>query len=398
MTSDPHAYRKNVAAVIMDVEGRVLLGRKKEDSKYYHFPQGGVGRRESFEDALWREIVEETGLHRTQMRILARLAGLSYKYRRKNKKSSKWEGQEQTYYLIEYTGDSDILFSPSSEEFTVFEWVHYSQLSPELFVSFKREVIEEVLEAFFPRGIKDLQSHIASLDTEMRYRFLPDSSLSHFSPTDRALFLGDKVEAKNQMLDLQKRITNAQLRLAEIAPHLRILVLLHALPCENSKRRVNALRRLASLFDPLLTRVPLFVPGCDTDDGTVLPQLVRTLPSGGETLILADTPYSLIKAENAAESICLFEKLMLHDGVCMFKFFLNITPDQWDKSGAGSLYSDYLAVADAQLTSTSGEVPWYVVPSDKKWYRDYVIASIMAQSLENLVDEYENPDSTGISA
>lgn len=396
MTTEQHAYRKNVAAVIMDVEGRVLLGRKKEDSRYYHFPQGGVGRKESFEEALWREIFEETGLHRAQLRILARLAGLSYKYRRKNKKRLKWEGQEQTYYLIEYTGEPDVHFAPSSTEFSVFEWVHYSQLTPEIFVPFKREVTEDVLRTFFPVGIKDLQVHIASLDTEMRYCFLADSSLSDFTPNDRALFLGDKADAKNQMLDLQMRISQAQLTLAELAPNLRILVLLHALPVQNEKRRVNALRRLASQFDTILTRVPRYVGNQEQGDGTLLPELTRMVPAEGETLILADSPYTSSRFVSATESIASFEKLMLQDSMCVFKFFLHITPEQWDKSGAEGTYEDYTRAAQEQLAASAEAFPWYVVPSDKKWYRDYVIASIMAQSLENLVQEYEKPDSPGV--
>ena len=45
-------------------------------------------------------------------------------------------------------------------------------------------------------------------------------------------------------------------------------------------------------------------------------------------------------------------------------------------------YEDYLRQVDAQLRESSAVEPWFVVPAEKKWYRDYVIASIIAESFE----------------
>lgn len=386
MSETAAKYRCNVAAVIVRADGCVLLGRKKEDSRFYHFPQGGVGHKETFEEALWREIDEETGLQRAALSICARYGGLRYQYRRKNRKRKQWAGQEQTYFLLECAAATPLTDCSKSPEFGVLEWVPYSRLHPEMFVSFKREVVTEVLNTFFPPDMKDFHSHAASLNSLHRYRFDAESSLSSYSAEDRALFAGGKNEALAQMVDLRERICAAQKKLAGVNAQHRVLVQLHdALPAE-PKRRTNCLRRVAALFDPLLTRVvkPTLQP--ETSQA-LLPVLMQLYPNAGETLLTANTPYLL--TDCPCDSISSFEKLMREDDVTMLKFFLLITPEQWERYASehvpNGCYEDYLRQVDAQLRESSAVEPWFVVPAEKKWYRDYVIASIVATSLEQLV-------------
>ena len=210
MSEGPKEYRRNVAAVVVDAEGRVLLGRKNATSRFLHFPQGGVGHKETFEQALWRELAEETGLTSQHLQIVARVGGLCYHYRKKNKKSKIWVGQQQTYYLLRCTQAYVAADATRSAEFSSLEWVPFRELSPELFVSFKREVAEEVLELFFPRRVEDLAAYWQQLNVASRYEFGPDSALAAFSAQERSLFLGGKEEARPALEDLRKRIRAAQ--------------------------------------------------------------------------------------------------------------------------------------------------------------------------------------------
>lgn len=388
MSEEAAQYRRNVAAVIVRPDGCVLLGRKKADSKNYHFPQGGVGRKETFEEALWREIDEETGLQRPGMRICARFGGLRYHYRRKNRKSKQWRGQEQTFFLILCEGDEPQLDCSKSPEFGVLEWVHYRLLHPDMFVSFKREVVAEVLNVFFPSDMMDFQSHITTLNILQRYQYGESHSLSAFSAEDRTLFAGGKSEAMAQMADLRERICAAQRALSLTNPTKRILVLLHDAQYDEPKRRINCLRRVATLFDPILTRVarPEMMMAQYEQSRALVPVLMQQYPAAGETLLTSSSAYLLPEVD--LESVEAFEKLMHDDDVLVLKFFLHITEEQWDRYAQqynGGSYTDYVQKSDALLAESSAVEPWFIVPSEKKWYRDYIIASIVASSIEKLV-------------
>ena len=88
-------WRLNAAAVIMDADGYVLLGKDNGRNPYWHFPQGGVIKNESIERALAREVWEEVGLRPTEYTIVSRLPGLRYKYPSGNRKVTRWIGQEK---------------------------------------------------------------------------------------------------------------------------------------------------------------------------------------------------------------------------------------------------------------------------------------------------------------
>lgn len=48
-------------------------------------------------------------------------------------------------------------------------------------------------------------------------------------------------------------------------------------------------------------------------------------------------------------------------------------------------WDDYLdAFTDAIEQTSTESAPWYIVPANRKWYRNLVISEIMVQTLENL--------------
>ncbi|HQW36380.1 MAG TPA: hypothetical protein PKY60_13150, partial [Thermoflexales bacterium] len=54
----------------------------------------------------------------------------------------------------------------------------------------------------------------------------------------------------------------------------------------------------------------------------------------------------------------------------------------------------YMAAYEDAINQTSAEAaPWYVVPADKKWYRDLVISSVLVDTLKGFGMKYpENKD------
>ncbi len=56
-------------------------------------------------------------------------------------------------------------------------------------------------------------------------------------------------------------------------------------------------------------------------------------------------------------------------------------------------WADYQAAYQAVLDRCSTDVaPWYLVPSDRKWYRNWAIAGMLAETLEEMDPRYPEPD------
>ena len=57
------------------------------------------------------------------------------------------------------------------------------------------------------------------------------------------------------------------------------------------------------------------------------------------------------------------------------------------------LWKDYTEAYEDVLSRTStDEAPWYVVPTNKKWYRNLVVATVLVDVLEKLDMRYPEPE------
>jgi PPK2 family polyphosphate:nucleotide phosphotransferase len=97
-----------------------------------------------------------------------------------------------------------------------------------------------------------------------------------------------------------------------------------------------------------------------------------------------------------------FEQMLAQNGVILLKFFLHISKDEQkqrllareqDSSKAWKLtvadwqerehWDDYTAAyEDALARCGTSWAPWYIVPADTKWYRDYLVARAIVERLE----------------
>ncbi len=117
------------------------------------------------------------------------------------------------------------------------------------------------------------------------------------------------------------------------------------------------------------------------------------------------------------DHIVVFERLLVDEDTTVVKLFLNISkeeqrkrlearlnePDKRWKFNVGDLddhkrWDDFVAAYEDALTRTSTEhAPWYVVPSDRKWYRNLAVSSILIQTLEKMDPRYPlEPDLHGV--
>lgn len=111
------------------------------------------------------------------------------------------------------------------------------------------------------------------------------------------------------------------------------------------------------------------------------------------------------------EQINQFEKHLAENGVAILKFYLHISKEEqrrrlqarlddptkhWKFSVGDlkerALWNDYMAAYEdaVNLTSTPW-APWYVIPADRKWYRNLVVARVLVETLRGLRMKYPEP-------
>ena len=92
-------YRPNVAAIIINREGEILVCERSNNGRAWQFPQGGVDKGETNIEALYREVLEEVGLEKKYYKVLEEKGGYKYLYPQKVREKKKFDGQKQTYFL-----------------------------------------------------------------------------------------------------------------------------------------------------------------------------------------------------------------------------------------------------------------------------------------------------------
>ena len=157
---DAQGYRANVGIVLIRDAGDVFLGGRS-DGRGWQFPQGGVQRDESAEQALYRELREEVGLEPDDVQVLAATRQwLRYRLPRRyvrRRSQPMCIGQKQRWFLLRMLGGEDRLRFNLTEqpEFDSWRWVDYWSPVREV-IYFKRNVYARALDELgrqaFPAG------------------------------------------------------------------------------------------------------------------------------------------------------------------------------------------------------------------------------------------------------
>jgi polyphosphate kinase 2 (PPK2 family) len=106
-----------------------------------------------------------------------------------------------------------------------------------------------------------------------------------------------------------------------------------------------------------------------------------------------------------------FESLLVENNVSILKFFLHIGKDEqkkrlmeriddpdkrWKISQADfnerKFWDDYMDAYEAALTRcNTPEAPWYIIPANKKWFRNLAVSHIIAETLEGMDMKFPKP-------
>ena len=147
---DRDGYRPNVAIVLTNHKNQVFWGKRVKEHAW-QFPQGGIKPGESPEQAMYRELNEETGLEAHHVRILGRTRDwLHYNVPThwvKREWRGTYRGQKQIWFLLRLVGrDCDIsLRATPHPEFDAWRWHEY-WVPLEAVIDFKRDVYRLGLE------------------------------------------------------------------------------------------------------------------------------------------------------------------------------------------------------------------------------------------------------------
>jgi putative (di)nucleoside polyphosphate hydrolase len=146
---DRDGFRPNVGIVLLNQKNQVFWG-KRIRTHSWQFPQGGIDRGETPEQAMVRELHEEVGLHREHVRIVARTRDwLRYevpdRFIRRDSRGF-YKGQKQIWFLLQLVGhDWDLnLRATDHPEFDAWRWNDY-WVPLDAVVEFKREVYANAL-------------------------------------------------------------------------------------------------------------------------------------------------------------------------------------------------------------------------------------------------------------
>ena len=151
---DSEGYRLNVGIILCNSEGRLFWARRIGQHSW-QFPQGGIRRDESPEQAMFRELAEEVGLRPEHVQVIGSTRGwLRYRLPRRLIRESCQQvciGQKQIWFLLRMRCNEEAVQLDLSErpEFDHWQWVDY-WYPLRAVVPFKRHVYWRALHELAP--------------------------------------------------------------------------------------------------------------------------------------------------------------------------------------------------------------------------------------------------------
>ena len=142
-------YRSNVAGILRNAQGQILVCERLQIGGAWQFPQGGVDEGETLEQALKRELWEEIGVIPEDYRIVMQRGPYRYLFGDGRRKKG-FHGKEQHYFLCEFSApDSHIDVEREHPEFRAWKWIAPSEFQIAWLPEMKVDVYRAVFRDFF---------------------------------------------------------------------------------------------------------------------------------------------------------------------------------------------------------------------------------------------------------
>ncbi len=244
--------------------------------------------------------------------------------------------------------------------------------------------------------------------------------LGEIDPGDTGDFEGGKSKGISLLTELTGKLEILQERLYA-AHKSAVLVVLQGM---DTCGKDGTIRKVFEGVNPQGVRVANFkVPTSLEMDHDYLWRVHQQAPARGEMVIFNRSHYEdvlvvrvhkLVPEERwrrRYDQINDFERRLAEEGTTILKFYLHISKDEqkerllerldqpeknW-KFNPGDLkerglWDDYNQAYQDVLSKTSTKLaPWYIIPANRKWFRDLIIASVLIETLKKLDSEPPAP-------
>lgn len=227
------------------------------------------------------------------------------------------------------------------------------------------------------------------------------------------LYPPGKDDALQALGALQEKIADLQERFY-VARRYKFLVLFQGM---DTSGKSGALRAVFRSANPQGVAVASFKRPTDRERAhDYLWRIHQHAPANGEFVLMDRSHYEDVTAvrvmklappkvwQRRFEHIRAFERMLADEGTIILKFFLHIDRDEqkerlearlrepakrW-KFEAGDLearkhWKEYMkAYADAITRTSERHAPWFIVPANRKWLRNLIVARTVVDRLEEL--------------
>lgn len=249
--------------------------------------------------------------------------------------------------------------------------------------------------------------------------------LASIDPESTPGFTGDKKAGQAALAGLETQIADLQTRLAAQGytggTH-RVLLVLQGM---DTSGKGGVLKHVAGMLDPGGLRIKSFKAPTDEEKARdFLWRIEKETPLPGQVTVFDRSHYEdvlIVKVHGWADAdeierrygaINDFEQRQVDADTIVIKCMLHISAEEqrerllarlddptkvW-KFKPGDIderahWDDYQAAYETVLSRCSTDAaPWYVVPSNKKWYRTWAIATILRDALRDLDLQWPVPD------
>lgn len=255
------------------------------------------------------------------------------------------------------------------------------------------------------------------------YRVKPGGKvhLDKIDPDDQRFFKGDKEAGKAALTPLVAELGRLQ-NLLYAQGKQKLLVVLQAM---DTAGKDGTIRDVFAGMDALGVKVVAFKAPSELELAhDYLWRVHSQLPRSGEVTVFNRSHYEDVivvrvrgytpkeRWSKRYDHIRHFEQMLADEGTTIVKIFLHISKDEqrerlqarlddphkrWKFNPADledrALWGDYQKAYEDALSKTSTEAaPWYVIPANRKWYRNLVISKILIDTLKGLKMQFPKPD------
>ena len=139
--------RIGVGIVVLNKNNKIFVAKRIDNPKdFWQMPQGGVDENESYLDAAYRELYEETNIKEIELikeveefttyELPDHLLGIIWK--------GKFKGQKQKWFIMRFVGnENEIDINTKKPEFLDWKWIDVNEITKKV-VDFKYEVYKKV--------------------------------------------------------------------------------------------------------------------------------------------------------------------------------------------------------------------------------------------------------------